>query len=154
MIFSFSIVDAILGNEPNEESKSRASQQRFVAKILPGVEEGAGVSFRTQLQNRIGDFLGLNPDKSSVFCVTSGTNAIRAVLGAFRAMQRQDKTQKNEVIIPQTTVGATVESVIAMGFAPVFVAVDPNTWLLDLMATERAISEKTAAIMTVDWLGT
>ncbi|KAH8847100.1 hypothetical protein MCOR01_000543 [Pyricularia oryzae] len=148
------IVDAILGNEPNEESKSRASQQRFVAKILPGVEEGAGVSFRTQLQNRIGDFFGLNPDKSLVFCVTSGTNAIRAVLGAFRAMQRQDKTQKNEVIIPQTTVGATVESVIAMGFAPVFVAVDPNTWLLDSMATERAISEKTAAIMTVDWLGT
>lgn len=75
-------------------------------------------------------------------------------MGAFRAMQRQDKTQKNEVIIPQTTVGATVESVIAMGFAPVFVAVDPNTWLLDSMATERAISEKTAAIMTVDWLGT
>lgn len=149
----FGVVDAILGNEPNEESKRRASQQRFVAKILPGVED-AGVSFRAQLQGRIGDYLGLDPGKTSVVCVTSGTNALRAVLRAVRATQGSEEANNNEVIVPQTTVGATVEAVIAEGFKPVFAAIDPNTWLLDPVAAERAISDKTTAIVTVDWLGT
>lgn len=149
----FSIVDAILANEPSTGSQVRASQQRFVAKILPGVQD-VSVSFRAQLQGRIRDYLGLNPEKSSVVCVTSGTNALRAVLRAICGIQGQEVTDKTEVIVPQTTVGATVESVIALGFTPVFVSVDPGTWLLDPVATEHAISKKTAAIVTVDWLGT
>ena len=53
-----------------------------------------------------------------------------------------------------TTVGATVEAVIEEKFVPVFVSVDPDSWLLSLEATKCAITEKTAAIITVDWLGT
>lgn len=60
----FSAVDAILRNEPNEESKARASQQRFVTKVLPGVE-ASSLGFRAQLQARIGNFLELDPETIS-----------------------------------------------------------------------------------------
>ncbi|KAK8036884.1 hypothetical protein PG994_015381 [Apiospora phragmitis] len=54
----FNAVDMILANTPNENFKARASQQRFVAKILPGAES-PGPSFRVMLQQRIADFLNL-----------------------------------------------------------------------------------------------
>jgi hypothetical protein len=36
LIGNYSAVDAVLANNNNEDSAVRASQQRFVAKILPG----------------------------------------------------------------------------------------------------------------------
>ncbi|KID83857.1 DegT/DnrJ/EryC1/StrS aminotransferase, partial [Metarhizium majus ARSEF 297] len=108
----FSVIDAIFRNETNEESVGRASRQRFVAKVLPGIE-GSGLGFRAQLQARIGDFLEIDFDKTSVICVTSGTNALRSVLKAVRPPWATTASiNDSEVIVPQTTVGATVEAVI------------------------------------------
>ena len=39
----FSVIDAIIANAANEDTRARPSQQRFVAKILPGVA-GPGLS--------------------------------------------------------------------------------------------------------------
>ncbi|KAI9826024.1 MAG: hypothetical protein M1826_006822 [Phylliscum demangeonii] len=147
----YSAVDAVLANDNTDDSAVRASQQRFVAKILPGVGS-PGHSYRVTLQNRVGEFLELDPIKSSVVCTTSGTAALRAVLKGVRVACGSDG--RDEVIVPQTTVGATVEAVIDEGFRTVFVPVDPVSWLLSREATERAITDKTAAIITVDWLGT
>jgi len=122
-IGDYSAVDAVLANDKNEDSAVRASQQRFVAKILPGVG-GTGHSYRLTLQDRIGEFLDLDPIKSSVVCTTSGTAALRAVLKCFRVTCGPDG--RNKVIVPQTTVGATIEAVIAEGFRTVFVPVDPG----------------------------
>lgn len=148
----FSAVNAILANEPSEESRARASQQRFVAKLLPGVES-PGSSFRATLQRRIANLLNLDTTETSVICVSSGTNALRAVLKGIRAAAGRSN-DCNEVIVPQTTVGATIEAVIREGFTPVFVGIDLDSWLLSPLLTEGAISGKTAAIITVDWLGT
>ncbi|KAF9872940.1 hypothetical protein CkaCkLH20_09450 [Colletotrichum karsti] len=147
----YSAVDAILANKACEDSTTRASKQRFVSKLLPGVGNSS-LGYRIPLQRRIGDFLELDLNKTSVLCVTSGTNALRAVLKGIRATYGH--TQRNEVIIPQLTVGATAEAVIDEGFKPVFVDVDPLSWLLSPEATKRCISNNTAAIVTVDWLGT
>lgn len=147
----FSPVDAILANQENDDSAVRPSQQRFVAKILPGVGN-PGPSYRLTLQGRIGEFLDIDPVKASVILVTSGTVALRAVLKGVRATNGPDGP--NEVIVPQTTVGATVEAVIDEGLVPVFVSIDPHSWLLSPEATQRAISKQTVAIITVDWLGT
>lgn len=147
----YSAVDAILGNEACENSVTRASKQRFLSKVVPGVEK-PGPGYRIPLQHRIGDFLELDLTKTSVFCVTSGTNALRAVLKGVRAVNGLN--HRDEVIVPQITVGATAEAVIDEGFKPVFVDVDPVSWLLSPEATERCISKNTAAIITVDWLGT
>ena len=115
---------------------------------------GPGLSYRVALQERIGQFLELDPATTSVICVSSGTNALRAVLRGLCAADQAGHGHRDEVIVPQTTVGATVEAVIAEGFKPVFVAIDPASWLLSLEATGCAISDKTAAIIPVDWLGT
>lgn len=40
------------------------------------------------------------------------------------------------------------------GFVPMIVDVGSHSWMLSLDATARAISGRTAAIVTVDWLGT
>lgn len=93
----FSAIDAMLANEANEDSKSRASQQRFISKILPGVEN-PGAGYRVTLQHRIEEFLKLDTAKTSVICVTSGTNAIRAMLKGVRASE--DSNVRNEVIVP------------------------------------------------------
>lgn len=50
--------------------------------------------------------------------------------------------------------GATIEAVIEEGFEPVFVDVDPVSWHLSYEGTEHAISNKTAVIIVIDWLGT
>ena len=121
----------------------------MVAKILPGVG-GFGPSHRSSLQRRIGEYLQL--DTEVVICVSSGTNALRAVLKGLCADHRFGSHK--EVIVPQTTVAATVEAVIDVGLKPVFVEVDQESWLLSPKATKRCISLKTVAIITVDWLGT
>ncbi|KAL7963204.1 hypothetical protein V8C34DRAFT_300525 [Trichoderma compactum] len=67
---------------------------------------------------------------------------------------KDDSEDCKEVIVPATTVGATIEAVIEVGFEPVFVGVGPASWHLSYEGNQRAISNKTAAITTVDWLGT
>ncbi|KAI0503172.1 hypothetical protein F5B22DRAFT_652318 [Xylaria bambusicola] len=79
----FSAVHGILSSTGNEDSKKRASQQLYVAKILPGVET-PGLSFRATLQDRIKHFLELGPE-TSVICVTSGFDALRVVLRSIEA---------------------------------------------------------------------
>jgi hypothetical protein len=147
----FSASDAILHNWDIGDATFGASRQRVVAKILPGVG-GPGISFRNTLQDRIHEFLGLDSAETSVLCVSSGTNALRAVLKWVRTTD--DSGARNEIVVPQTTVDATVEAVIAEGFSPVFAEVDSKSWLLSLESTQRSISDRTAAIITVDWLGT
>ncbi|KAL8377069.1 hypothetical protein RB595_007961 [Gaeumannomyces hyphopodioides] len=147
----FNAVDMILANNSNEDSKGHASRQRFVAKILPGVER-PGLSFRVMLQRRIGDFLDLG-DYMSVVCVSSGTHTLRAALKGIRAAVGA-ASDRNEIIVTQTTVGATVEAVLAEKLVPVFVGVDPKSWPPSPELAEQSVSEKTAAIITVDWLGT
>ncbi|KAH6855722.1 pyridoxal phosphate-dependent transferase [Chaetomium sp. MPI-CAGE-AT-0009] len=146
----WSAVDAILANEASDDSKARASQQRFVSKLVPGVGL-AGLGHRLLLQQRIGEFLKLDSAHTSVICVTSGTNALRALLKAVRASNGANDS-RNEVIVPSLTVGATAEAVIGEGFTPVFVDVDKKSWIISPEATTRCITDKTAAIITVDWL--
>lgn len=147
----WSAVDAILANEASDDSKAHASHQRFVSKLLPGVGL-AGLGHRLLLQQRIGEFLKLDSANTSVICVTSGTNALRALLKAVRGFNGADDS-RNEVIVPSLTVGATAEAVIDEGFTPVLVDVDRKSWMISPEATARCISDKTAAIITVDWLG-
>ena len=147
----WSPVDAILANEASDDSKARASQQRFVSKHALGAGL-AGPGYRLLLQRRIGEFLKLDSADTSVICVTSRTNALRAVLKTVRASHMVGGP-RNEVIVPSLTAGATVEAVIDEGFTPVFVDVNEDSWMISPEATARCISNGTAAIITVDWLG-
>lgn len=79
--------------------------------------------------------------------VASGTDAI--ALG----LQACGIGSGDEVILPANTFVATLIGVLRAGATPVFVDCDPRTALLDLMATEKAITAKTRAIVPVHLYG-
>lgn len=143
----YNTINSILCNEPNLEPTRLSSRQRYVSRGAVKTP-----SYRSDLQGRVAECLGLDAYNISVICVTSGTNALRAALKAVIADGRTEAC--NKVIVPAITAASTVEAVIMEGFVPVIVDVNPDSWMLSPEATARAISDGTAAIVTVDWLGT
>ncbi|HJN30211.1 MAG TPA: DegT/DnrJ/EryC1/StrS family aminotransferase [Candidatus Latescibacteria bacterium] len=79
--------------------------------------------------------------------VSSGTVALQVALEAVGVVFG------DEVIVPSYTFIATASSVALVGGIPVFVDVDPDTYLIDPAAVEAAITEKTKAIIAVHIAG-
>lgn len=59
----------------------------------------------------------------------------------------------DEVIVPSLSFIATANSIWQCGAQPVFAEIDPDTYNLDPVAAERAITPRTKAIMPVHQLG-
>ncbi|MCW4001283.1 MAG: DegT/DnrJ/EryC1/StrS family aminotransferase [Candidatus Bathyarchaeota archaeon] len=79
--------------------------------------------------------------------VNTGTAALHAAVMAV-GVKRDD-----EVIVPSFTFVATAESVVLAGGRPVFADIDPQTYTLSPEAVEKAVTEKTKAILPVDLYG-
>ena len=58
-----------------------------------------------------------------------------------------------EAIVPSFTFMATVSSAVWAGLEPVFVDIDPETWVVDLARVEAAITPRTSAIVAVHIFG-
>ncbi|MCH7591513.1 MAG: DegT/DnrJ/EryC1/StrS family aminotransferase [Planctomycetes bacterium] len=80
---------------------------------------------------------------------SNGTEALRLTLTAV--LGEGDGTR--EIVTVSHTFAATAEAIIAAGFKPVFVDVDPRTYLMDLDAAERACTPHTVAIVPVHLYG-
>lgn len=76
-------------------------------------------------------------------CTTSGTTALQVALKAVSV------GPGDEVIVPALTFMATAAAALYIGAVPVFVDVDPDTWCLDPDELEKAISERTRAVVPV-----
>ena len=76
-------------------------------------------------------------------CTASGTTALEVALKAA-GVEAGD-----EVIMPALTFVATAAAALYMGATPVFVDIDPDTWCIDPGEAERAITDKTKAILPV-----
>ena len=85
----------------------------------------------------------------SKYCigVGSGTDALRFALMAL------DVGEKDEVITVSNTFIATTEVISQVGAKPVFVDINPETYNMDILGIEGAISEKTKAIIPVHLYG-
>ncbi len=59
----------------------------------------------------------------------------------------------DEVIVPDLTFAASANAVIHVGATPVLVDVDPDTWCISVEAIEKALTQKTRAIMPVHVFG-
>jgi perosamine synthetase len=59
----------------------------------------------------------------------------------------------DEVVVPSLSFIATANSVWHCGATPVFADIDPDTYNLDPLAAERAITERTKAVMPVHQVG-
>jgi len=59
----------------------------------------------------------------------------------------------SEVITPILTFATTVAPIVQKGLVPVFVDVEPNTYLIDINEVEKAINDKTVALLIPSLLG-
>lgn len=94
-------------------------------------------------QEELQDYLGV---KHVIPCA-NGTDALQIALMAL-GLKPGD-----EVIAPTFTFVATAEVISLLQLTPVLVDVDPDTFLIDIEATEAAITEKTKAIVPVHLFG-
>ncbi|MCP3930805.1 MAG: UDP-4-amino-4,6-dideoxy-N-acetyl-beta-L-altrosamine transaminase [Bacteroidetes bacterium] len=79
--------------------------------------------------------------------VSSGTAALHCAMYAL-GIQTGD-----EVIVPAITFAASANCVVYQGGTPVFADVDPDTLLIDPDQVETKITERTKAIIGVDYAG-
>jgi perosamine synthetase len=59
----------------------------------------------------------------------------------------------DEVIVPDITWVATANAVMYVGATPIFVDIEPDSWCLDPVAFEAAITDRTKAVMPVHLYG-
>ncbi len=80
-------------------------------------------------------------------CVNSGTTALRIALTAA------DINVGDHVLVPAYTFIASASAIYEAGAIPIFVDIDPNTYNIDLVSAEAAITENTRGIMPVHFAG-
>jgi perosamine synthetase len=96
-----------------------------------------------EFEQAVADYVGT---KYAV-AVSNGTAALHATMYAIGI------GPCDEVIVPPMTFAATANCVVFQGGTPVFADVDPDTLLLDPAKVEEKITEKTRAIIGVDYAG-
>jgi len=79
--------------------------------------------------------------------VNSGTDAL------FLGLKALGVGTGDEVITVANTAVPTVSAIVAAGATPVFVDIDPETYLMDTALIEKAITEKTKCILPVHLYG-
>ncbi|MBA2778581.1 DegT/DnrJ/EryC1/StrS family aminotransferase [Billgrantia kenyensis] len=96
-----------------------------------------------ELERRLADYVGV------AHCIgcANGTDALQIALMAL------DIGPGDEVIVPGFTFIASAESVVLAGATPVFVDIDPQTYLIDPERIEAAIGPRTRAVMPVSMFG-
>ncbi|PMR70732.1 DegT/DnrJ/EryC1/StrS family aminotransferase [Halomonas heilongjiangensis] len=96
-----------------------------------------------ELEARLADYVGV---RHCISCA-NGTDALQI------AQMALDIGPGDEVITPGFTYIATAETVALLGARPVYVDIDPRTYLLDPAKLEAAITPRTRAIIPVSLYG-
>lgn len=118
--------------------------QEEIDAVVSVLQGNTAVGPRThEFESRIAELFG----KKHGVMVNSGSSAN---LLAFEIM---DLKPGDEVVTPLLTFGTVVAPIVQKHLVPVFVDVEPGTFLADLKAVERAIGPKTRALMIPSLLG-
>lgn len=96
-----------------------------------------------ELEKKLTDFVGVK----HALTVASGTDSLLIALMAL------DIGPGDEVITTPFSFFATVEVIALLGAKPVFVDIDPKTYNINTLLIEKAITNKTKAIMPVSLYG-
>jgi len=122
------------------EKEERAAIQRVLDRnwwLL--AEEGDA------FEKELAEYLGV---KHAIF-VNSGSSAL---LLTFLALARK-RGINNEVIVPATCFPTDISALVYAGFKPVLVDVELDTFLIDPIEVEKAITDKTFGILAVHVAG-
>lgn len=113
-----------------------------IAKVLSHGQYIMGPEVK-ELEKRLCEYTGA----SYAITCANGTDALQLALMAL------DIEPGDEVITTPFTFIATAETIALLGAVPVFVDIDPETYLIDPSKIEEAITSKTKAIIPVSLYG-
>tara|TARA_Y100000310_G_scaffold230794_1_gene233296 strand:+ start:5055 stop:5867 length:813 start_codon:yes stop_codon:yes gene_type:complete len=99
------------------------------------------------IRNIFEDYVTEKYELEQCIAVNNGTAALIAPLWAM------DLQPGDEVITTPFTFIATTNAIVIAGGKPVFVDIDPDTYLIDASKIEEAITERTKAIIPVHLYG-
>ena len=119
--------------------------KRWIGEILETRRVSSGKYVR-MFEKKFAELLGA---KEAV-AVSSGTDADILALAALHDFGAQ---RGDEVIVPALSFVATGNAVVHAGFKPAFVDIDRKTLNIDVPQIEKAMTEKTRAIMPVHLMG-
>jgi perosamine synthetase len=117
-----------------------------VAKVLRSglLTQGLGAGpMVTQFEKKFAEFAGVK----HAIAVNTGTAALHSAIVAAGVKHG------DEVILPSFTFVATAEAIVMAGGKPVFADIEPETYNISSAEVEKAITEKTKAIVPVDLYG-
>ncbi len=123
-------------NELKEEILSNVERVFEHGQFIMGPEVG-------QCEKALADFAGTN----HAICCSNGTVAL------MLALMAHDVGHGDEVLVPAFSFFASAEAVSLVGARPIFVDVDPKTYLMDPVLTREKITSRTKAIMPVSLFG-
>ncbi|MEM2885333.1 MAG: DegT/DnrJ/EryC1/StrS family aminotransferase [Thermoproteota archaeon] len=112
---------------------------RAVAKVV----RSGNWSYLGPLELEFAEKFAKFQDATYGTCVNGGTSGIEVALKATGVVAG------DEVIVPAMTFYATAAPVLFCNAVPVFVDVDPETYCIDPAEVEKAITQKTKAIVPV-----
>jgi len=99
--------------------------------------------FVAAFEEEFAKYLNVN----NIACVDSGTAALYCALRALNI------GPGHEVITVPNTFFATAEAISLVGARPVFIDIDPNTYLMDVSKIKSAITKNTKAVIPVHLYG-
>jgi dTDP-4-amino-4,6-dideoxygalactose transaminase len=120
----------------------KEEMDRAVLSVLENGQYVLGPNVK-DLEQEIASYLGSN----HAVGLASGTDALIIALRALGV------GEGDEVIIPAFSFFATAGAVLSVGARPLFVDVDPQTYLLDVNKLEAAVTPTTKAIIPVHLYG-
>jgi len=112
-----------------------------VVRVLKGNTANAGET--KKFEQRIAQWFG----KKHGVMVNSGSSA------NLLAFEIANLPKGSEVITPALTFATTVSPIIQKGLTPIFVDVDPETYVVRAQDVERAITKRTRAIIIPSLIG-
>jgi len=126
---------------PQYESYSDEIHQAIVSVLESGryVLGENVIAFEQEFANYIGCQYGVG--------VNSGTDALMLALSCF------DLQPGDEIITTPFTAIPTYSAIRHMGAKPIFIDIDPETFLIDLDQVQKALTTKTKAIVPVHLFG-
>ena len=120
-----------------------AGQKEQLLNTLESDSLGIGSDAIKAFEDQFAEF------QNAKYCIatSSGTNAL------WVALKAGGVSAGDEVIIPPYTFIATASAVLMANAVPVFVDIDPETFNIDPVLIEKAITERTKVIMPVHIAG-
>jgi UDP-2-acetamido-2-deoxy-ribo-hexuluronate aminotransferase len=126
----------------HQQSRIKKQVDQGIARVLNHGKYILGPEV-DELENKLTEFTG------AAHCITcaNGTDALQIALMALGI------GAGDEVITPSFSYIATAEAVAMLGAVPVYVDIDPSTYLLDPTLLEARITPRTKAIIPVSLYG-